>query len=309
MTDEAHVPEDNIELLDLTEPKHWHVSLQTTDKTGGQLTTTTGDSSGLRAKGMTTPAQDASQPALTRHSKFLSSPEIHDESSSPGKKLCSSDYSDGFLEDLPSPSAFFAGLVHQSSRLPGEEGEEGSRNVAQSAVSPISNKHLGERSNACLPSTPDHLDDNLKCPDGRNICVGSISPTEKAVCESSLLEPVNSSWKFEDQLALGFSLEPSTNAPAVEPPEQECLKPPKRHAGMVNGTEDSRQNAVKRARYDDVCAERNNQPAATAPGQKTTDKPPCGSNQKGDVTGDDLFAWDGIDPLLFEEFKDIVNFY
>ncbi|KAL1964042.1 hypothetical protein VTN77DRAFT_7588 [Rasamsonia byssochlamydoides] len=317
-TDEQRAPEESIELLDMTQPEPRFFPSQIANKSGGQLKTMISGSAESRALGKAKTDLAFSQPASTRHAKFLSSPEIvQDESLPSGQKPCSSDYSDSCLEDLPSPSAFFPKSVRPSRRPPGEED---SHKVSPKAVSPVINENVDDINNAWLSSSsPDGIDsnDNPKCWDETNVRVGRTCATEKNTrCESSSIEPIDSYWKFEDQTALGFSLESSNNNNATtavdDPSKQEDSRPPnnKRQAEaemLKESNDSSRENSRKRARYDDFCASENDEPAeAIILGQKTTEKPSCGDDT---TTQDPSSPWEGIDPLLLEEFKDIVNFF
>lgn len=305
-TDEQHAPEENIELLDLTQPESRFFPSQMANKSGGQHKTTISDSAELRAFGKAKTDLAFSQPKSAKHSKFLS-PEIQDESLPSGQKPCSSDYSDNCFEDLPSPSYFFTKSAHPNSKFPGEKD---SCKASPKAVSPIPDRNLHDIYNTWLSSSPDPSNDDPKCSAERNTGPGRICATEKTSYGSSSIEPIDSSWKFEDQTALGFSLEPSTDATAVDPPKQEDPRPPKRQAEILNETDDNRDGRRKRARYDDFCAGQDDPAEAVVLGQKTTERPPSGDRQSENTEAtEDPSPWEGIDPLLLEEFKDIVNFF
>ncbi|KAL1988357.1 hypothetical protein VTN96DRAFT_10040 [Rasamsonia emersonii] len=305
-TDEQHATEENIELLDLTQPEsRFFPSYMGRNKSGAKHKTTTSDSAELRAFGNARTDLAISHQTSMKHSKLLS-PEIQDESLPSGEKPYSSDYSDNCLEDLPSPSHFFAKSIHPSRNFPGEED---SRKTSQKAVSPVLNENPDDNHNTRLSSSPDHSNDNQKSSAERNAGPGKICATEKTSCESSSIEPIDSSWKFEDQTALGFSLESSNNATAVDPPKQEDPRPPKRQAEVLNKSGDGSENSRKRTRYDNFCAGHNEPAEVLVLGQKTTERPPCGDRQNENTATEDPSPWEGIDPLLLEEFKDIVNFF
>lgn len=295
---------ESIELLDLTQPLE-NPSSKPNFKPVNQQKKQAHRSDSMKSQSQAT-KRSTSQLEFTKQTARVSSMNSVGLGRS-GVKSSSSDYGGSCLDDLPSPSALLPDGINASAG--GHSGRENNSNLikADKDDGSDSNESLIGLDDPWLLSQPDNWNNELeKGPKGKNVIDYSIDTTNEAEREiqpSSLdsLDPFSSYGEQGHSPFLKTSSDPTLN----RTPEPEVIAGKKRAAIVID--EDAGDNGGRKKQRlcfpgtDDNELEN----AVINPSVDTDHEENVEFHASSTVPKD----WEGIDPLLLEEFKDVVNFF
>jgi hypothetical protein len=205
-----------------------------------------------------------------------------------------SDCSDNDLEDLPSPSVMLAkGLDTTANYIEGKVDIAGKNDnissIIKESLVDFDDSFLSSPSNN-LNEGGERLEEDDFVTDARSAKTGNTG------LGPNILDSIG-----KESAANPF-LKTSKDPMLGDFPVLAGTKGRKREAVLLKDTEGIDENSRKRLRHEPTYASEN-QPGTT-PIASTRGVESCGN--KG---GPSSLSWEGIDPLLMEEFKDLVNFF
>lgn len=222
------------------------------------------------------------------------------------QKSSSSDYGGSCLDDLPSPSALLPDGMDAAGGYPSRGNNNLSKPNDDDALD--TKESLIGLDDPWLLFQPDHYGDQqesaLKGNNFVDCSVDTANIAEQEVQPSSLdsLDPFSISEGQGHSPFLRSSRDPTLN----RTPEPEAAAGQKRAAFVLNGDEEGSDGGRKKQRLYPPC-DNYHEP------ENAVINPPVDRGHQENVEFNASTTvpkdWEGIDPLLLEEFKDVVNFF
>lgn len=212
------------------------------------------------------------------------------------EEKCFSDSSDNYLEDLPSPSAMLNQSLDTATNYIDKEGKADISRKSDD-ISAIEKESLVDFDDSFLSSPSNILNEGgerLKEDDFVNDSSVETGNTGLSLPGPNIMDS-----------ALGSGKEPVTNPflkTSKDPmlgdfPDLAGTKGRKREAVLLKDAEGIDENNRKRPRHDSTYT-------IGTPMDSTKGYESCGNK-----AGPSSLSWEGIDPILMEEFKDLVNLF